>query len=161
MFYFWFGSIFGRGVANLAVSHMTPRVAPSASQWQWPCGVMGAVKVKGMWCVCGGLRCAATSRLLFSCLALLLSSHRDLSCKRSNPLSQLINSATSPQPAARSHTITANSNKASATRQTQQQQTAKQALQSKQHSNRSPLPLPTASADLVSDNERALWFGGP
>ena len=57
-------------------------------------------------------------------------------------------------------TITANS-KESATRQTQQQQTANQALQSKQHSNRSPLPLPTASADLVSDNERALWFGGP
>ena len=60
VFYFWFGSIFGRGVANLAVSHMTPRVAPSASQWQWPCGVMGAVN--GMWCVCGGLRrCAAAS----------------------------------------------------------------------------------------------------
>ena len=31
---------------------------------------------------------AQPPRLLFSCLALLLSSHRDLSCKRSNPISQ-------------------------------------------------------------------------
>ena len=44
----------------------------------------------------------------------------------------------------RSHTITANS-KASAIRQTQQQQTAKQALQSKQHSNR-PQPAPPKPA---------------
>ena len=29
----------GRGVATLAVSHMTPRLVSSASQWQWPCGV--------------------------------------------------------------------------------------------------------------------------
>ena len=43
---------------------------------------------------------------------------------------------------AHSHTITANS-KASAARQTEQQQTTKQALQSKQHSNRNPrLPPP-------------------
>ena len=44
-------------VVTLAVSHMTPRVVSSASQLQWPCGVMGAVN--GMWCVCGGLRSGA------------------------------------------------------------------------------------------------------
>ena len=39
--YFTFG-LSRRGseaVVTLAVSHMTPRVVSSASQWQWPCGV--------------------------------------------------------------------------------------------------------------------------
>ena len=77
VFYFWFGSIFGRGVANLAVSHMTPRVTSSASQWQWPCGVMGAVK--GMWRVIYGViftshleSCARREAVFFPTITLLL-----------------------------------------------------------------------------------------
>ena len=63
VFCFWVWVYFGpRGIrigAILAVSHMAPRMVSSASQWQWPCGVMGAVN--GMWCMCGGLRCAAAA----------------------------------------------------------------------------------------------------
>ena len=45
------------------------------------------VNMRCKWlCVCGGLRCAAAAPPV-SCLALLLSSHRGLSCKRSNPIS--------------------------------------------------------------------------
>ena len=58
---------------------------------------------------------------------------------------------------ARSHTMTA-SNRASASRQTQEQQTAKQALQSKQHSNRNPLPLP--HPPNASNRERAQTVKG-
>ena len=54
---------------------------------------------------------------------------------------------------ARSHTITANS-EAGATRQAQEQQAAKQALQSKQHSNRNPLLLPTAATPTARRRPR-------
>ena len=57
VFYFLVGVYFGpRGSRHLAVSYMTPDGAICITM-----AVVHVWNLNGMWCMCGGLRCAAAS----------------------------------------------------------------------------------------------------